>query len=106
MAGYSNYKNNKKSSDNENLSELKARIKEKNPAGIYLFRGEEEYMKRFYFSELCKSSGDTDSNVNVIDAEDFSYEKLLDAVNTAPAIDYSDSFLPTRQIFLLFPPCE
>ncbi|MBE6571047.1 MAG: hypothetical protein E7656_02220 [Ruminococcaceae bacterium] len=93
MAGYSYYKKKQtKSSDNENLSELKARIKEKSPAGIYLFRGEEEYMKRFYFSELCKSSGDSDSNVNVIDAEDFSYERLLDAVNTAPAIDYSDSF--------------
>ncbi len=93
MAGYYNYnKKQTSSSDNENLSELKARIKQKNPGGIYLFHGEEEYMKRFYFSELCKSSGDSDANVNTIDADDFSYEKLLDAVNTAPAIDYSDSF--------------
>lgn len=104
MAGYYNYnKKQTSSSDNENLSELKARIKQKNPGGIYIFHGEEEYMKRFYFSELCKSSGDSDTNVNTIDADDFSYEKLLDAVNTAPAIDYSDSFF-ADEIDLSAPP--
>ncbi|MBR5527590.1 MAG: hypothetical protein IKV97_01205 [Clostridia bacterium] len=49
-------------------------------------------MKRFYFSELTKGSGDTATNVNVIDDEDFCAETFLDAVNTAPSIDYSDSF--------------
>ena len=104
MAGYGNYnKKQQRSSDNENLSELKARIKEKNPGGIYVFHGEEEYMKRFYFSELCKSSGDSDANVNTVDADDFSYEKLLDAVNTAPAIDYSDSFFADEVDFSAAP---
>lgn len=96
-----NYKK-KQAADSDSaqkLSMLKARIKEKNTCGIYLFRGEEEYMKRFYFSELKKASGDADSNVTVIDSDSFSLEKLLDSVNTVAAFDYSDSFFADEDGF-------
>ncbi len=79
-------------SASENLSELKVRLKEKNISGVYLFRGEEEYMKRHYFSEIVKAAGIDSSNLSVLQGADFSPEALYDAVNTAAAIDYSDSF--------------
>lgn len=77
--------------DTSALDFLKERIKEKALSGMYLFYGEEEYLKRFYFSELKKASGD-ETNVTVIDADDFSFEKLFDAVNTVASFDYTDSF--------------
>lgn len=99
MAYQSFYNKKRSAAENEDLQILKKRIKEKTPSGVYIFRGEEEYMKRFYFSELCKSAGDTDANVNIIDSSDFTYEGFLDAVNTAPAIDYSDSFFADEADF-------
>ncbi len=92
MAGNFYPKKKQGNAENEAFNLLKTRIKEKSIGGAYIFRGQEEYMKRFYFSELCKASGDAVANVNVIDDEDFCAEVLLDAVNTAPSIDYSDSF--------------
>lgn len=86
------YSKKKTAAESENLRVIKARIKEKKPSGIYIFRGEEEYMKRFYYSELCKAAIDSDSNITVINSEDFSYEKLADAMTAAPAVDYSGSF--------------
>lgn len=99
MAYQSFYNKKKSAAENEDLQILKKRIKDKEPSGVYIFRGEEEYMKRFYFSELCKSAGDTDANVNIIDGSDFTYESFLDAVNTAPAIDYTDSFFADEADF-------
>lgn len=97
---YVNYKKKAASPDSAAaLSELKERIKQKNTCGIFLFHGEEEYMKRFYFGELKKASGDADSNATVIDSDTFSLEKLLDSVNTVAAFDYSDSFFADEEDF-------
>ena len=90
---YNNFYSKKKSPVSaDGLLKLKSRIKDKCPSGVYLFHGEEEYMKRFYFSELCKTAQGGEANITVIEAENFSYEKLLDAASAAPAIDYTDSF--------------
>ena len=36
----------KEDNSKENLAELKRRLAEKAPAGVYVFSGDEEYMKR------------------------------------------------------------
>ncbi len=80
------------SADNDRLSLLKEKIKNGDFGGVYLFHGQEEYLKRHYFNMLLSGAGDTDVNLTVIDGTDFSYQKFADTVYTAPSIDYSNSF--------------
>lgn len=84
------YKKKTKPNDNDGTEILKERIKTKALSGMYLFYGQEEYLKRYYFSELAKAAGDN-TNVTNIDADDFSFEKFFDSVNTVASFDYSDS---------------
>ena len=57
-----------------NLGILKHRIKEKNLSGAYVFYGEEEYTKNFYYSELVKACGNKALNVKTHYAEVFTME--------------------------------
>ena len=89
---YQNFYSKRKPEENSGLELLKNKIKNKELSGVYVFSGEEEYLKRSYFSSLCKAAKDIDTNVTVIDEENFSYASLYDAVTCAPGIDYISSF--------------
>lgn len=82
----------------ESILSLRERLKSDSLAGVYLFRGEEEYLKRYYYGELKKSAGD-DSNITEFYAEAFHFSEFYDALTTAPDVDYSDSFFdePTEK---------
>lgn len=66
-------------------------------AGVFLFYGEEEYLKRSYYEALLRASHADADNITVIDEDDFSFEKLYDAVCTAPAEDYAAASLFTDE---------
>lgn len=75
------------------VNELKERIKSGNLAGAYLFAGEEDYLKKFYLSEL-RDAIVTDGalapfNHIVYDGEELNIAALTDAVKAPPMMsDY------------------
>ena len=77
----------KDNSSAEALAELKRRLKDKDVQGVYVFSGDEEYMKRYYFSELCKSSGDK-VNISVIRGE-IDFGQLCDELTAVPMQEIS-----------------
>lgn len=84
-----NKKNYGKKDDSakEALAELKRRLKEGDIGGTYLFTGDEEYMKRYYFSELCKASGES-VNISVLRG-DVDFGELCDEVSAVPMQEFS-----------------
>ncbi len=74
------------------ISELKQRL-EGSPEGFYLFVGEEEYLKRYYLSELKKKlvpdSFLEPFNYVVFDGGEIDFGRLFDAVKAPPMMaDY------------------
>lgn len=86
MAYKKNY-GKKEDSSKEALTELKRRIKDGDIGGTYLFTGDEEYMKRYYFSQLCKASGES-VNVSVLRGE-VDFGELCDEVTAVPMQEFS-----------------
>lgn len=76
-----------KKANAEAVAELKRRLKDKDTEGLYIFSGEEEYMKRFYFSELCKSAGQS-VNVTVLRGE-IDFGELCDELTAVPMREFS-----------------
>lgn len=74
------------------LQLLREKLKSGELSGVYLFRGEEEYLKRYYFGELKKAAGNSGAKVTEFYGGDFQYTEFADAVYTAPDIDYTGSF--------------
>ncbi len=77
----------KEDSSKAALIELKRRLAAKEPGGVYVFGGDEEYMKRYYFSELCKASGDK-VNISVIRGE-VDFGELCDEISAVPMQEFS-----------------
>ncbi|MBE6704020.1 MAG: hypothetical protein E7583_02040 [Ruminococcaceae bacterium] len=77
----------KEDNSKENLAELKRRLAEKAPAGVYVFSGDEEYMKRYYFGELCRASGES-VNVSVLRGE-VDFGELCDEISAVPMQEFS-----------------
>lgn len=73
-----------------NLTELKAKLKSGNPAGWYVICGEEEYLKRYYKSEIKKLTVSDDDpfalfNHSVFDGgADFDIMAFIEAVKSPP----------------------
>lgn len=67
--------------------ELKRRLKDGDTQGVYIFSGDEEYMKRYYFSQLCACAGES-VNVTVLrDTLDFG--QLCDELVSVPMQEFS-----------------
>jgi len=71
----------------DTINELKQRLKEKNTHGVYIFSGDEEYMKRYYFTELCRASGDK-VNISVLRGE-MDFGELCDELTAVPMQEFS-----------------
>lgn len=74
------------------VAEYKAKI-ERSPEGFYLFVGEEEYLKRYYLSELKKKLVPDaflePFNYVVFDGGEIDFGKILDAIKAPPMMaDY------------------
>ncbi len=88
-------KNSKQEEAKKALDELKKRLKEKNTQGVYIFSGNEEYMKRYYFSQLCSCAGER-VNVTVLrDTIDFG--TLCDELSSVPMQEFSFFDDPNEQ---------
>lgn len=69
------------------MKELKKQIKDKNIKNIYLFYGEEEYLKKFYLEKIKKIIiGDSDDmmNFNIFEGKDISADKIMESAETIP----------------------
>ncbi len=77
----------KKQTQTDNLQELKAAIRSKNPARVYIFHGEETFLLNHYLQQLKKILVDelTESfNFHKLNNESFSVQTLLDCVEAFP----------------------
>lgn len=75
------------------VNELKSRIKSGNLSGVYIFVGEEDYLKKFYLGELRRAVITDESfalfNHAVFDGEEMDIAALLDEVKAPPMMsDY------------------
>ncbi len=68
-----------------NLALLKDRLKSGDVSGTYVFYGDEEYTKDFYYSELKKAVGDASLNVKTFYGEEFNLADFITACDTEPA---------------------
>lgn len=68
-----------------NLAELKARIKNGNISGTYVFYGDEEYTKNFYYDSLASACSNRSLNVKTLSGSDFKLQDFLNCCDTAPA---------------------
>ena len=73
-----------------NITDFKSRLKAEAPSGWYIFAGEEDYLKKFYLSELRRAIlGDTDTGLDVFnhvvfDALDMDMGALAEAIESPP----------------------
>ncbi|MBR5308116.1 MAG: hypothetical protein IKU43_05045 [Clostridia bacterium] len=77
----------KDDSSKEALAELKRRLKDGDIGGTYVFGGDEEYMKRYYFGELCKAAGES-VNISVMRGE-VDFGELCDEISAVPMQEFS-----------------
>ena len=71
--------------------ELKSRIKSNNLGGVYLFVGEEDYLKRHYLGELRRAAvtDETFSFFNhlILDGKEGSFAEVIDAMKAPPMME-------------------
>jgi len=73
-----------------NIQDFKSRLKSGKPDGWYIFAGEEDYLKKFYLSELKRTVlGDEDDGLGifnhvVFDALDMDPAALIEAIESPP----------------------
>ncbi len=76
-----------KKASEEAQAELKRRLKDGDTEGVYIFTGDEEYMKRYYFTELCRAAGDS-VNITTLRGE-MDFGKLCDELCAVPMQEFS-----------------
>ncbi len=75
----------------KNLVQLKERIKTRALGGVYVFYGEEEYTKNYYFEEMCPKGSDKMLNVTSIYDDSFSLSSFMEACSTG-GMETADMF--------------
>lgn len=75
-----------------NIGILKDRIKSGKLSGVYMFYGDEEYTKNFYYDKLAQACENRALNAKTIDGEDFELSDFLTACHTQPASFGLDMF--------------
>ena len=70
------------------LAEFKSRIKSGNPSGWYIFSGEEDYLKKYYMSQLrdlvLEDGAFLAFNHAVFDAADIDFAAVSEAIKSPP----------------------
>ena len=77
---------NKKSADNSAVQRLKKDLADGNIGTLYIFHGEEGYLKRHYLNQLKELCGGPFEAFNIVtlDGEQVSVQALTDAVDSIP----------------------
>ncbi len=84
----------------DRLEELKKIIKSGDKSGVYIFFGEEEYLKQYYYEQIKNSvtaNSDDDFAEITFDALDFDIEVFLDEVQNI-SFGVTDKFIVLRNI--------
>ena len=77
----------KQTTDNTAMRELKQALRAGNPGNLYLFHGEEAYLREYYLGELKKTllpEGLEDFNLHTAQGKDCSVAWIEQAVNCFP----------------------
>ncbi len=77
----------KKEASKQAVAELGRRLSDGDTEGLYIFSGDEEYMKRYYFSSLCRAAGDG-VNVTTLRGE-MDFGQLCDELASVPMQEFS-----------------
>lgn len=77
---------NKKSTDQNAVQRLKKDLADGNIGTLYVFYGEEGYLKRYYLNQLKELCGEpfADFNIITLDGEQVNVQSLTDAVDSIP----------------------
>ena len=77
---------NKKSTDQNAVQRLKKDLADGNIGTLYVFYGEEGYLKRHYLNQLKELCGGpfADFNIITLDGEQVNVQSLTDAVDSIP----------------------
>ena len=71
-----------------NVTELKAKIKDGDIGGVYIFAGEEDYLKKYYAEEMAKIAAPDEAfalfNRQLFDGEDIDFAALREAIASPP----------------------
>lgn len=84
---YTKAQDAKKEASKAAVAELKRRLTDGDTAGLYIFSGDEEYMKRYYFSELCRAAGES-INLSVLRG-DMDFGELCSELSSVPMQEFS-----------------
>ena len=80
------------------LRQLKQDLREKNPRRLYVFHGEEDYLKRYYLDCLKKlliPDGLEEFNLHAIPGKEFTVQRLTQAVDCLPMMSQRTFILVT-----------
>lgn len=93
------YKNkgNEDGKNTQAINELKLKIKNKDIYGVFVLWGQEEYLKRYYYSEFVKICGNDAFNSKTIDGKSFSLSEFVNCVSTVSGGDEQDLFSDQEQ---------
>ena len=71
-----------------NVTELKAKIKDGDIGGVYIFAGEEDYLKKFYAAQMAKIAAPDEAfalfNKQLFEGEDIDFAAIKEAVSSPP----------------------
>ena len=71
-----------------NVTELKAKIKDGDIGGVYIFAGEEDYLKKYYADEMAKIAAPDEAfalfNKQLFEGEDIDFQALREAIASPP----------------------
>ena len=71
----------------DGLSELKAALRRESPANLYIFYGDEDYLRDYYLTELRKKTvadGMESFNLHIFQGKDLDIQTLSEAVEAVP----------------------
>lgn len=77
----------KKPAASSGLAELKSALKQSNPANLYIFYGDEDYLRDYYLTELRKKTvadGMESFNLRIFEGKDLELQALSEAVEAVP----------------------
>ena len=81
-----------------NLRLLKERLKSREVSGSYVFYGDEDYTKNYYYDELCAFCENKALNIKTISGNEFNIVDFINACDTSAAASVICFLLKRRTI--------
>lgn len=73
-----------------------------NDIGLYILLQQNQLSQIVYLSQVfCKTDGDEQAEVNVVDEEEEEYEILVDHMVNDDTVDHDQNWLPSSHVYCL-----